>query len=127
MAMELHVCFQRVLGRGAIYLQGIGLDGSTRSAGACAVLRNDRPNPDNAPGAKAAMMLQAVREGETLPKGPATLRKLVPEILQDTDENPSPRMRNLLDVPWCLQLRMGMSAMTVIHSSRTTKYLLPGE
>jgi hypothetical protein len=73
------------------------------------------------------MMLQAVREGETLPKGPATLRKLVPEILEDTDENPSPRMRNLLDVPWRLQLRMGMSAMTVIHSSRTTKYLLPGE
>lgn len=33
---------------GAIYLQGIGLDGSARSAGAMSGFENDCPNPDNA-------------------------------------------------------------------------------
>jgi transposase len=41
-----------------------------------------------------------LERGITFRKGPATLRKQIPEILENADENLSPRMRNLLDLLW---------------------------
>lgn len=41
-----------------------------------------------------------LERGVTFRKGPANLRKQMPEILENADENLSPRMRNLLDLLW---------------------------
>jgi transposase len=41
-----------------------------------------------------------LERGITFPKGPANLRNQMPSILEDADQNLTPRMRNLLDHLW---------------------------